>query len=197
MTAPVEKGLPSTEPKRPADRSKRRRWRRLWIVVGIMVLLFSAVTSRLFIWPDLPPLPDQADAIVELGGPTIRDDAALALARNHLAPVLVQSTREAEAGTDRCLPPVTGVTIMCFYPVPDTTQGEARAIGGLAAQHHWDSVVLVTTTDHAWRARLWVSRCFPGHVYVSTTPLPLRYWFRQIPYQWVASAKAVLVHRSC
>jgi uncharacterized SAM-binding protein YcdF (DUF218 family) len=188
-TAPVDS---------PARPKRRRRWRRrVWIALGVVFVLFAAVTARVFIWPDLAPLPDRADAIIELGGPTIRDDAALALAREHRAPVLVQSTRKAEAGTDRCLPPVPGVTIMCFAPDPDTTQGEARAIAALAAKYHWNSVILVTTPDHAWRAKLWVSRCFSGQIYVSTTHLPFLYWFRQIPYQWFSSAKAVLFERTC
>jgi uncharacterized SAM-binding protein YcdF (DUF218 family) len=178
----------------PGKRRRRRRWP---IVLGVVLLVLAGVTARMFIWPDLPPLPDHADAVIELGGPGNRDAAALTLAREGRAPFLVQSTRAAEAGTDRCLPPVPGVTILCFNPVPDTTQGEARAIGELAARYHWASVILVTSPDHAWRARLWVSRCFPGGVAVSTTHLPFLYWFRQIPYQWGASIKALTVDRSC
>ena len=32
---------------------------------------FVAVTARVFVWPDLQPLPEHADAIIELGGPRI------------------------------------------------------------------------------------------------------------------------------
>jgi uncharacterized SAM-binding protein YcdF (DUF218 family) len=183
-----------------AGRARRVRRRRLWIVLAIVLVLFSAVTARVFIWPDLPPLPQRADAIIELGGagnPEDRDAAALALARDHRAPVLVQSTVAVEAGTDRCLPAVPDVTIMCFHPEPNTTRGEARAIAALAARHRWTSVILVTTPDHAWRARLRVSRCFPGQVYVSTVRLPTMEWFGQIPYQWSASAKALTFERGC
>lgn len=179
------------------ERPGRRKRHRLRIALGIIILLFAAVTARMFIWPDLAPLPERADAIIELGGPTIRDDAALELARDHRAPVLVQSTVQEEAGTDSCLPPVPGVTIMCFHADPNTTRGEARAIGAMAAQYDWDSIILVTTPDHAWRASWRVSRCFPGQIYVSTTHLPFFEWFRQIPYQWVASTKALTVERGC
>jgi uncharacterized SAM-binding protein YcdF (DUF218 family) len=182
------------EPAEAGERPKRRRRRWPWIV-AVVILVFGAVTARVFVWPDLPQVPDRADAIVELGGPGNRDEAALRLAREHRAPYLVQSTVEVEAGTDRCLPPVPDVTIMCFHA--EDTQGEARAIAGLAAEHHWTSVILVTTPDHAWRARLIVSRCFPGPVAVSTSPLPALYWFRQIPYQWGASVKAVVFDRGC
>ena len=90
-----------------------------------------------------------------------------------------------------------GVTVECFHPDPDTTRGEARYIGQLAAQRHWTSVILVTTPDQAWRARLRVSRCFDGEIYNVTAHLPLRMWFQQIPYQWVASVKALTIERAC
>jgi uncharacterized SAM-binding protein YcdF (DUF218 family) len=190
------------EPAEPAaeGRPRRRKRRRLRIIVAVVVVLFCAVTARLFIWPDLPPLPGRADAIIELGGagdPIERDNAALALAREHRAPVLVQSTVVAEAGTNRCLPPVPDVTIMCVHAEPNTTRGEAHAIAELAEQHQWDSIILVTTPDHAWRARLRVSRCFPGQVYVGTAPLPFLSWFGQIPYQWAATTKALTFERDC
>ena len=185
-----------TEPA-AGERPTRRKRHRLRIALGIIVLLFAAVTARVFIWPDLAPLPERVDAIIEIGGPTIRDEAALELARDHRAPVLVQSTVVEEAGTHTCLPPVPDVTILCFHADPNTTRGEARAIGEMAAQYDWDSIILVTTPDHAWRASWRVSRCFPGDIYVSTTRLPFWSWFRQIPYQWAASAKALTLERGC
>lgn len=163
----------------------------------VLVLLFTAATMYFFVWPDLPPLPARADAIIELGGPGDRDEPSLALARAGRAPVLVQSTVPAEAGTNRCLPPVPDVTIMCFHADPNTTRGEARAIGELAKKHGWRSIILVTSPDHALRARWRVSRCFAGEIHVSTSPLPGWYWFRQVPYQWGASVKGLLFERAC
>ncbi len=180
---------------RPATRGRLRR-----VAVAacmLAVLLFAGVTARYLIWPDLEPLPARVDAIIELGGPGDRDGAALSLARSKHAPFLVQSTTESEAGTNRCLPPVPGVTILCFHAEPNTTRGEAHNISLLVRQYQWDSVVLVTSTDQAVRAHLRVSRCFPGQVYVSTTPPPLLDWFYLIPYQWAAFAKALFVEPDC
>ena len=175
---------------------KRRRVAIAAVLVAVVT--FGATTVRLFIRPDLPPLPQHADAIIDLGGPgDDRDAVALALARGHRAPYLVQSTVEIDSGTDRCLPAVPGVTVLCFHPDPNTTRGEAQAIARLAGQYHWRSVILVTTTDHAWRAALRVRRCFPGDVYVSPAHLPVVDWAGAIQYQWAATAKAVLVERSC
>jgi hypothetical protein len=167
--------------------------------VILIFVLWAAVTARLFVWPDLAPLPQRADAIVELAGPAVdgRDQLAIKLARDHKAAFLVQSTVVAEAGTNRCLPAVPGVTVLCFNPVPGTTRGEAEWIGREAALRNWRSVILVTTPDQAWRAHLRVSRCFNGKIYGATSPLPFSKWFVQIPYQWYASAKALTVERAC
>jgi hypothetical protein len=164
-------------------------------LAAVMALLVAA-TARIYVWPDLQPLPVRADAIIELAGPADddRDRVALDLARNQKAPVLVQSTLASDTA---CLPPVAGVRLMCFHPDPVTTRGEARYIGNIAARQHWHSVILVTTPDQAWRARLRVSRCFPGKVYIATAHLPARDWLRQIPYQWLASVKALTIERSC
>ena len=178
---------------------RRRRHRRVLLIAVAVVLMFCIATVRLFIWPPLEPLPARADAIIELAGSANggRDEAALQLARDHRASVLVQSTTVSEAGTNRCLPAVPGVTVMCFHPDPATTRGEAEWIGARAAEHHWSSVILVTTPDQAVRAQLRVSRCFPGSIYVHTTALPFSEWFVQIPYQWAASVKALAFQRTC
>lgn len=184
---------------------RRSRWwprqpRRFLAVLVVIGLVFcGGVTVRLFIWPDLPPLPSTVDAIVELGGPESagRDAVALRLAAEHRAPYLVQSTTEAEDGADDCLPTVAGVTILCFHPTPNTTRGEARAIGELAEQYGWTSIIIITTRDHAWRASLRVARCFDGAIYVSPSPLSIAGWIHGVPYQMLATVKAMTYERSC
>jgi uncharacterized SAM-binding protein YcdF (DUF218 family) len=167
-------------------------------IAGLVALIaFGGVTARYIVWPQLRSLPAKADAIIELGGLGDRDVAALALAREGRAKYLVQSTVPADAKTDKCLPPVTGVTIMCFAPDPGTTRGEAEYIGRVGRQLNWQSVIVVTTPDQAKRAELRVTRCFPGEVYLATTPLPTRDWWTQVPYQWAAFAKALFVETDC
>jgi hypothetical protein len=174
------------------------RRRQVTLVALLLVSTFAAATARLFVWPSLAAPPDRVDAIIELGGPGDRDAVTMALAARHVAPVVVQSTVAEDLDPDApCLPPVPGVEIECFHADPATTRGEARYIGERAATSHWRSVILVTTPDHAWRARLRVQRCFAGEVYVVTSPLPTKDWLRQIPYQWAATAKAELAQRDC
>jgi hypothetical protein len=186
-------GAPLTA--RSARRSRLRR--RGALAALVLFTSFAATTARLFVWPSLPPLPDHADAIIELGGPGNRDAVTMELAMEHRAPLVIQSTLARDATSDTCLPPIPGMTIECFHAVPPTTRGEARYIGDRGAASSWSSVILVTTPDHAWRARLRVERCFPGEVYVKTSPLPKWDWFRQIPYQWAATLKAEIFQRDC
>jgi hypothetical protein len=181
-------------------RTRHRLRRRCRAVAVILVLaVFGTATARLFIWPDLEPIPRHVDAIIELAGSANdrRDRLALDLARDHRAGFLVQSTTSAEAGTSTCLPEVAGVTILCFHADPASTRGEAQYIAAAAARYGWRSVVLVTTPDQAWRARLRTTRCFSGDVYSAAAPLPPPLWLRQVPYQWAATVKALTVERSC
>jgi uncharacterized SAM-binding protein YcdF (DUF218 family) len=182
---------------RKARRSRLQR--RLALVALVLVVAFAATTARVFVWPSLPPLPDHVDAIIELAGPGPdgRDATTIALAKEHQAPLVIQSTNPGDASSDKCLPPIPGATIACFTPVPETTRGEARYIGERGAAEHWSSVIIVTSRAHAWRARLRVARCFPGQVSVATSPLPTIDWLREIPYQWAATAKAELFQRDC
>jgi uncharacterized SAM-binding protein YcdF (DUF218 family) len=175
----------------------RIRHRILVLVPFLVLFVFTAATVHLFVWPQLPPTPPSVDAIVLLGGPGDREDTALALAVSHAAPVLVQSIWDPAARPDRCLGGLPDVTVVCFHPHPDTTRGEAEYFGRLAAKRHWRSMILVVTTDQAWRARLRFSRCFSGQIYVTPVGLPAQLWVRQIPYQWGATAKALTLERDC
>jgi hypothetical protein len=176
---------------------RRRRRRATLVTVAVLIVVWVAVTARLFVWPSVPPPPPHADAIVELGGPGDRDSVALALARDHRAQYVVQSTVASDATAEGCLPPVTDVTVLCFHPEPNTTRGEAQYIQQLATRYGWKSVILVTTPDQAWRARVRVTRCFHGDVTVGTAALPVVAWLWQIPYQWAATIKAFTIERSC
>jgi uncharacterized SAM-binding protein YcdF (DUF218 family) len=168
-------------------------------VALLLLLVFGGVTDRLFMRPRLVTPPTRVDAIIELGGAgmTGRDSLAVQLAREHRAPYLVQSTVIDDAGTSRCLPALPEVTVLCFHADPNTTRGEAHYIAAEAARRHWKSVMLVTTPDQAWRARLRTVRCFGGEVYVATSHLPVLDWPRQVPYQWAATVKAVVFQRAC
>jgi hypothetical protein len=171
---------------------KRRRWP---LGVAIVVLVFCAVTARLFIWP-ATGMPAHVDAIVMLAGPGDRLTAATQLAREHRANILVVS-RGNDGYGGPCPPSLPGVRLICFDPDPATTQGEAEFVGRLARRFGWKSLVLITSTPQASRARLRMERCFRGEVFVLTAGLPLSSLPGEIAYEWGATIKMLVWQRSC
>lgn len=181
----------------PQQRKRRIRRRTLAITALVLVAAFSAATARLFVCP-ATGMPARVDAIVMMDGPGYRLHTALGLAWQDRAPVLVVSRGSTFYGHgSSCAPPIPQVKVICFDPNPATTQGEAEFAGRLAKQYHWHSIALVTITPQDSRARLRMERCFSGHVYVMTAPMPFYYWPYEIAYEWGATVKALTVNRSC
>ena len=176
----------------------RGRWRWATVAALLVMALFVAVTARLFVFP-AQGMPAHVDAIVMLDGPgdAGRRATALRLAKERRAPTLLISRGRFESAHWRCPLPMRYVKVICFNPSPATTQGEAEFVGRLASQHRWTSVALVTVTPQDTRARLRLSRCFPGAVYVLTSPLPTEEWPYQIAYEWGATLKALFLQRKC
>ena len=175
------------------------RWCKLrrqgMIMLVMAILAFSIVTARLFIWPE-QGMPPRVNAIVMLNGDDSPLSVALRLAQERRAKFLLvsQGTRSSNFG---CPGRVPQVKIICFYPSPATTQGEVEFASRLAARYHWHSIALVTMAPQASRARLRLERCFPGHIYVVTSPIPFDTWPYQIAYEWGATIKALVLQRGC
>lgn len=183
---------------RPGDTAPHRGFRsfRRWVYALLAALgLFSLATAMLFIWPQRG-VPRQADAIVMLQGDGDRLALAIQLAKEHRASVLVISQgRDGYGGP--CVAAMPGVKVICFDPDPANTRGEAEFLGRLAKEYHWRSVILVTVRAQDRRARLLVSRCFSGSIYVGTASLPLGQWPYEIAYEWGALVKALFTNQSC
>jgi uncharacterized SAM-binding protein YcdF (DUF218 family) len=179
---------------------RRPRLRRAILAgVAAFALAFCALTARLFIWPPVG-MPPHVDAIVVLGGPQSpqRLDLGMRLAEQHRAPyLLVSEGLWIDFPPSLCEARHNGFTVICWNPVPGTTQGEAEYVGQIARQQGWHSVVLVTTPDQVWRAQLRVNRCYQGQAYAMTVPLPWYQWPYQVVYQWGAAVRAELFQRAC
>jgi uncharacterized SAM-binding protein YcdF (DUF218 family) len=176
-------------------RSKRARI--IAVVAVALVVVFCALTARLFVFPDLNT-PARSDAIVVLGGFGLGPvDKAVALAEQGLAPTIVFSLEP----TLHCvshLPSAPKVRVLCFRANPLSTRGEARAIARLAAQYHWHRIMVVMPTAQATRARLRIGRCYPGQVLEVGVPASgIWDWTRAIAYEWAALAKALVLQPSC
>ena len=168
---------------------------RVVIAMVVVIVVISVATARLFVWP-ARGMPPRVNAIVMLNSTGDPLRVALQLARQQRAGFLLisQGTPASHFGCPR---PVPGVKLVCFHPSPATTQGEVDFASRLAARYHWRSVALVTVVPQASRARLRLERCFLGHVYVVTAPVPLGSWPYQLAYEWGATIKALVLQRSC
>jgi hypothetical protein len=173
----------------------RRRARKAIPVLAALVAVFVVLTARILIWP-IQGGPARVDAIVMLAGPGNRLPAALQLARDHRAPVLVVSQGWMGYGGP-CPPPTPGVRTICFEPNPGNTRGEAEYVGRLAASEGWHSLLVVATRPQAVRSQLLFGRCFAGQIYISTAPIQASSWPYQIAYGWGALLKAVFLTRTC
>ncbi len=170
--------------------------RRLIFLAGGACLLVAgllAANLALFVWPSTGTL-RHADAVVVLaGGDGERLDRGLELVRAGLASTLVVST-----GPPQLCDSTQPFEVLCFHPSPDSTRGEAEEIGGLARDHGWTRVVLVTSTYHVSRAHLLLDRCYTGAVEIAAAEPDqgLGAWLGAIAHEWGGLAEA-LVHRSC
>lgn len=175
----------------------RRRYLRVTAGIFAVLLVFFGMVSALFIVFPSTGSPARVDAVVVLGGGGDRLGDGLQLARDGRAPYLVLSMGLPWLPPGICTQHVGAAKVVCFQPDPDTTQGEAEGAARIAARYGWQSLLLVTTQDQVWRAHLRFQRCYPGRVYGASVPLAWYQWPYAVAYQWGASAKALLLQRSC
>jgi uncharacterized SAM-binding protein YcdF (DUF218 family) len=169
-----------------------------WVAAALLIVVtaFCGVSARLFIWPPTGA-PAHVDAIVVLGGQGGRLDLGLRLAGEGRSRYLLLSEGLPWIPPRDCGSHWPIATVICFRPVPDTTQGEAEAAARIARQYGWHSILLITTPDQIWRAELRFRRCFADDVYGLTATLPGSRWPYEIAYQWAATVKAEAINRSC
>ena len=179
-------------------RSKLRR--RLLVALSAVVVVFLALSLRLFVWPTTHDA-SRADVVLVLdGGDGERLRKERELMARDAAPILaVSAGRELEpdeAG-GLCSEPQR-FEVVCFVPTSDSTRGEARAFAKLAQQNGWEDVALVTSTYHVTRARMLIERCFDGRLR-AVTASPGRdplHWAARIGHEWLGTIDAT-VRRSC
>jgi uncharacterized SAM-binding protein YcdF (DUF218 family) len=142
-----------------------------------------------------------ADAVVVLaGGRGPRLTRGLALVRRGVAPVLVVSDGWAATwpeGNRLCAGRRAPASVVCFYPRPSDTRGEAEAFSRLAQERGWTSVVVVSSRYHIARARILFERCFGGAVYTDGARQSVWTRIRSVPSETAKLGYALLVRRSC
>lgn len=166
------------------------------MLVLIVVGLFASLTARLFVWPAQDAVAGaHADAVVVFNGPDPRLRVAVRLARERAAPIIFLSVSSVRWDCPPWRAP--GVRLVCFTPVPATTQGEARFAAAQARANGWRRVIVVSSVPQDTRARLRLRRCFSGSVEVVTARPSLSEWPGQVLYEWGALLKALFLQRIC
>lgn len=192
---------------RAASRSLTDRFGRRVVFGGagiaLSLVVFVVLTVRWFLITPTEP-PDRADAVVVLaGGRGERLSRALELFEEPIADTLVLSVGDEDwqgwpdvepvCDAGRALP--IDAEVVCFAPEPDSTKGEAAAIGALAAERGWEDLVLVTSSYHLHRAELRLSRCFDGRIHPVAAPSPTT--ASALLHEWLGTIEAQLLDRSC
>jgi uncharacterized SAM-binding protein YcdF (DUF218 family) len=155
------------------------------------VAVVVAASFPLFIFP-AKNSPAHVDAIVVLAG----DDRRLTLGRK-LAAEGYASTLLISAPGGLCPWRVPNVRVVCFKPVPATTQGEARYAAKAARDNGWKSMIVISSTDQTTRARIRFKRCTDVEIRYVPSALSANEFPSRIAYEWGALAKALIWQRSC
>lgn len=144
------------------------------LVVVTVVLVFTALRWVLWLPEDDPVT---ADAVVVFAGGRDGDrfERALELMEDGVAPTVVISI-----GNDRwhrgtglgelCDKGSLDFAVVCVAPTPDTTIGEAALFAEVARSRGFEDLVVVSSSWHLHRARLWLDRCHGGQAAVVGTP---------------------------
>ncbi len=167
--------------------------------LAALVAVVAAASAYLFVFPHEDRL-TRADALVVLaGGRDERLDEGLALMRRGLARTLVISDGRAPGwrNGNRLCAGRTSLRVLCFYPRPYSTRGEARGMALLAAEHGWRSLIVVTSAYHVRRARMLFRRCFHGRVEAVASQPDLRHFVIGVAYEWPKYAYERLISRDC
>lgn len=135
----------------------------------------------------------RADAIIVLSDDNFYADRATRaaeLSRQQVAPVIVASGRRLRPSAgivelmehDLIERGVPKEKIIRFPHDADSTKEEAEGLAKLAVDHHWKSVIVVTSNYHARRARYIFERVFPSDIAISVASAhdadfdPERWW---------------------
>lgn len=169
---------------------------RLPLVLGLTTFGALAVASVFFFILYDDDEAATADAIVVLAGSKFRLPVGLELLERGVAPMLVISDGldPRSPGANRLCRETTRV--LCPKPDPYSTRGEARLVARLAAERGWDSIVVVSSRFHLFRARILFARCYGGRLAFVGAPIRWWRWPVAVASEW-AKLGVATVRRAC
>ncbi len=139
-----------------------------------------------------------ADAVVLFVGSPERLDTAIELMERGAAENLViPNGRTLDQAEFLC--EQAPFEVSCPETDEVTTQGEAQAIGRLAEEQGWSSLIAVTSTYHVHRATYLLARCHEGSVEAVTAPsdMDVEDWVDKIAHEWAGYLGAVVLQPAC
>jgi uncharacterized SAM-binding protein YcdF (DUF218 family) len=171
--------------------SKRSNWQQGGAIGSLIALLFLIALCLLLYWARHPIMryaaeswivdapAAHADAILLLGDDNFYADRATRAAeliRQGAAPLVVASGRRMRPSAsitdleqhDLIERGVPKEKILVFAHDADSTAEEAGAIARFSTEHHFRSVILVTSNYHTRRARYIFEKSFPSSIAIST-----------------------------
>jgi uncharacterized SAM-binding protein YcdF (DUF218 family) len=143
----------------------------------LAVLVITGVSGYLWLGRVRDDPLQRADAVIVLAGAHDgRESYGLTVARQVSAHTLVLSDGypiNDPVMRRACAGPRGEITVICRRAVPASTRGEALLAQRLAAERHWQRIVVVSWSYHLPRARFIFSQCFsnrPGAVMMRAVP---------------------------
>lgn len=157
--------------------------------------LLVAASIALFVLREDDPV-THADAVVVLFGGRARLPVGVRLVERGIAPLLVVSEGADRRWRAPGLCSRRDIGVLCPLPAAASTRGEARMIGRLARERSWDSLVVVTSRFHLFRAGLLIRRCFGGRLAMVGARNPVWRLPVEVALEWAKLARAEIL-RGC
>jgi len=208
--------------------ARRGHSQRGGIIAYLLVLLFLTLLCLVIYWARHPLLRYTAESWV-VDEPAAHADALLLLGDDnfyadratHAAELFRQGAAPVVVASGRRLRPTAGIVeleehdliergvpkdkILRFPHDSDSTREEAAALAQFAIEHHFRSVIVVTSNYHTRRARYLFEKQFPKRIAVSTASArdgdfdPERWWEHRksqklFAREWVAMLVAYWEH---
>lgn len=195
------------------------------LILSVLLVALAVLGGVYVVWNPYEDRPDQVDAVIVLGsGADRRTKGREVVVEDDVSGTLVFSLSQRILGElkrgdlevvepwaadpssaahwpdgtiEQCDAEYNGYSVLCLYPAPNSTAGEALGTAQLAAEEGWESILVVTETSHLLRARNTFNRCTPEDLTIygvaSEGPPSLREKAYRTVYELVANARDLFV----
>lgn len=182
-------------------RARRPLIRLLVAVVLLAPIVFVALT---YFWFIAPPTEDvetvtAGDAVVVFAGSRDRLLTAVELMERGVASNLVIPNGRTSEMNRPGFCDETAFRVFCPETETIDTRGEARAIGQLAEEMGWTSLIAVTSVYHVHRATSQLRRCHEGPVVAvaASQSMDGDDWLDKVVHEWAGTLAAMTIRSAC